>query len=116
MGKKCLAVLFFGLFASAAIADEKEVVVSPYLGCYPKTTVEKLLTDGEYVTLYRGNGPDGRVNEIWINGEGRTATIAFKTPKDSDASKIKDVCVTNVTKSTVFNALTLEILNAGDKK
>lgn len=100
----------FGLTAWADNATKSEDTLTPYLGCYSKTQVEKILNDGEYVTLYRAKGPDGRVNELWINGHGITATVVFKDPKNGDHTNIKDVCVTNVTKNTVYNSALLDAM------
>ena len=103
-----------GAFASEHKSKvvESDVVITPYLGCYAKTDVEKLLTDGNFTTLLRANGPDGRVNELWINGTGYTATVAYKDHKNS----IDKVCVTNVTKSTVYNGDTIKAMNFSPTK
>lgn len=105
-----------GAFASQhqAKTSDTEVFLTPYLGCYAKSDVEKLLNQGEFVTLMRSNGPDGRVNELWVNGRGYTTTLAYSNPKK--ATKIDKVCVTNVTKSTVYNGDTIKVMNSAYTK
>lgn len=119
MRKTFLATAIFlaaGVFAATAAniptkVKDEDVVITPYLGCYERSSVEKLLSDGEYATLYRGNGPDGRVNEVWINVQGYTVTVVFQTPKNGESENIKNVCVTNVVKSTIYNGDVVEVMS-----
>lgn len=110
-------LMAFGLLIGSAFiaraathTANDDVSLTPYLGCYDKDRVEKILTDGAFMTLYRAKGPDGRVNELWINGTGITTTISFKDPKSNDHTSIKQVCVTNVTRDTVYNSALIEAL------
>jgi hypothetical protein len=119
--KKMFIVATALLFSTGAIASQhqvkasdSEVLLTPYLGCYAKTDVEKLLNQGEFVTLMKSNGPDGRINELWVNGSGYTTTVAYPAPKKT--AKIDKVCVTNVTKSTVYNGDVIKVMSATYKK
>jgi len=91
------------LLASTIIAKANDdIVVTPYLGCYSKAEVETALKDGKFIIISEGHGPDGKVNEFWINSKGYTATVAFKKPKSNES--VEQLCVLNVTKNTVIKS------------
>lgn len=100
--------------ATSGVAAEHEQI-SPYLGCYERAKVEKILNDGNYVTLVRGSGADMRINELWINSTGYAVTVTYDKPKNDDEKNIKKVCVTNVVKSSVFNGETIEVMHSSLK-
>lgn len=112
--KKMLIVAISLVLGTSAVASqhqsnkEAEVFLSPYLGCYARAEVDERLLDGEFVALIKSNGPDGRVNEVWINDRGYTTTIAYKNP---EYSANENVCVTNVTKSSSYNTKVINTIN-----
>ena len=118
--KKLLITTVALMLGTGAFASEHqtkvtdEVVLTPYLGCYAKAELEKLLVNGQYVALLKAHGPDGRTNEVWVNSNGYTATVAFKDKKNAPVND--KVCVTNVTKNTVYNNNVLKVMTTSTKK
>lgn len=85
-------------------------------GCSDTTSFNKLLNDGGFEVLLRGNAPDGKVNEIWINGKASVLYVAYDKPKDDKPESIKQVCVTGVANKVVYNGDTIELLNKALEK
>lgn len=106
----------FGVVAASSVTESASEAISPWMGCHARSQFEKVLNDGNYVLFNRGKGPDGRLNEIWLNDTGMSVVIAYKRPKDDNYDGIKDVCVLNVTKDTVYNGELIDLLSKSNDK
>ena len=101
-----VCALVLGYFISVAIADAKDM---KYVYCSPKEEINKVLQEGKFAVLYRGEGLENTYVETWINGQ-QSITISYEKPKDNKAENIKSVCVNAMSDKTMFNQDTVETL------
>lgn len=108
---KIIMTIAAAFISTGAIAAEKEIN-----GCGSVATFNKLLNDQDFIILTRGEGIDGRVNEVWLNGKAVVMTVAYDNPKDGKPENIKEVCVLAMTKKNMYNGDTVEVLNKSLEK
>ena len=78
--------------------------------------VEKILSDGEFVTLLRGASVGDKVNEIWINSKSYVMAVSYDKPTGNKRENIKQVCVTVMIKEAVYNGDVIDILSKSLEK
>lgn len=107
--KKILFPAIISLLPFTATAATVDSIAK--LGCAPKEEIEKIIDDGEYEILLRGNSEDNKVTEVWFNGKGNTITLNFTKPEKDDRTLIKIVCVLASTNKTTYNGDSVELLH-----
>lgn len=85
-------------------------------GCGDVGNFNKLLNDQDFIVLTRGEGPDGKVNEVWLNGKALIMVVAYDKPAGDKPENIKQVCVLAMAKKNVYNGDTVEVLNKSLEK
>jgi hypothetical protein len=105
---KFVLPIIFSLISFNSFAATAES--SPKLGCAPREEIEKIIGDGGYEILFRGNGNDNKITEIWFNGKGNTVSLNFTKPLNDDRKLISVVCVIDSTSKTTYNGDSVELL------
>lgn len=84
----------------------------PKIGCAPREEIEKIIDEGDYEILFRGNSSEAnKVTEVWFNGKGNTVSLNFAKPEKDDRTLIKIVCILDSTSKTTYNGDSVELLS-----
>lgn len=79
-------------------------------GCIDKKEADSILKNGDYVVLFRGIDPLHRITEVWFNGKRESVSLAYTAPENGDINLIKEVCITGLSESIIFNDEAVDLL------